>query len=323
MSAVSVKHEPPGRVAEVWPRLGTADWEATRATLHLWSQMVGKTRLALAPAENHWWHVALYATTRGLTTSPMPFGTRTIEVEFDFHDHVLIARTSEGAVRQLALEPQSVADFYERYRTALRALGVEPAIWPHPVEMANAIPFAQDRTHASYDREAVGRFWAALVQVDRVFKTYRGNFLGKTSPVHFWWAGFDLACTRFSGRTAPPHPGGIPNTPDSMALEAYSHECMSVGFWSGAADMPVQEPVFYAYIYPEPPGCPEASMRPAGVTFHPVLREWILPYETVRQTPDPEATILEFARHAYETAANLGGWDRAKLERARGDVAAR
>jgi len=316
VSAVSMNRESAARVTEVWPRIDLADWEATRATLHLWTQMVGKTRLALSPSENHWWHVALYLTTRGLTTSPMPFGTRTLEVELDFHDHALIARTSEGAVRHIALEPQSVAEFYERYRTALRALGVDPAIWPHPVEIAGAIPFEQDRTHASYDREAVGRYWGSLMQVNRVFQVYRGRFLGKTSPVHFWWGGLDLACTRFSGRTAPPHPGGIPNTPDSMALEAYSHECMSVGFWPGAADMPVQEAVFYAYIYPEPPGCPEASMRPAGVTFHPALREWILPYEVVRRTPDPDATILEFAQHAYETAANLGGWDRTKLERA-------
>jgi len=316
VTTTSVKPEPMGRVADVWPRLDLSEWEPTRATLHLWTQMVGKTRLALAPMENHWWQVALYLTTRGLTTSPMPFGTRTLEVDLDFHDHVLLARTSDGNLRSIPLEPQSVAEFYERYRTALRALGVEPAIWPHPVEIMDSIPFAQDRVHASYDRGAVDRYWRALMEVDRVFKGFRGRFLGKSSPVHFWWGGFDLAHTRFNGRTAPRHPGGIPNTPDSMAIEAYSHECMSVGFWTGASDLPVQEAVFYAYIYPEPPGCPEASMRPAGVTFHPALREWILPYETVRQSGDPEGMILEFAQHSYETAASLAGWDRTKLERA-------
>src|SRR5262249_17009395 len=176
-----MKREPAARVADIWPGLDLAEWDATRATLHLWTQMIGKTRLALAPPENHWWHVALYLTTRGLTTSPMPFGTRTVEVELDFHDHALVARTSDGAVQRLPLEPQSVAEFYERYRTALRALGIEPAIWPHPVEMADAIPFARDRTHASYDPVAVSRYWGALMQVDRVFKAYRGRFLGKSS----------------------------------------------------------------------------------------------------------------------------------------------
>lgn len=277
--------------------------------------MVGKTRLALSPGENHWWHVALYVTTRGLSTSPMPCGERrTLEIEFDFIDHVLMARRSDGRKESLQLAPQSVADFYQRYRALLDALDVRVKIWPQPVEIPDPIRFPQDQWHASYDADAAARCWQILVQADRVLKTFRGRFVGKSSPVHFWWGGFDLAHTRFSGRRAPPHPGGIPNTPDAVTREAYSHECISVGWWPGGGGTPVLEPAFYAYAYPEPPGCPDATIRPAAAGYHDMLREWILPYEAVRRAPDPDAALLEFAQSTYRTAAGLGRWDGA-LER--------
>ena len=314
METAAIRSKLENRRVEPWASL-SSNWEDTRATLHLWTQMVGKTRLALSPMENHWWQVALYVTARGIWTSPMPFGNRTLDIEFDFIDHKLVARTNEGAMRSLPLEPQPVADFYERYRTMLRALGIDAAIWPLPSEIADAIPFPQDRTHASYDPGAARRFWDVLVQVDRVLKEYRGLYLGKSSPVHFWWGGLDLACTRFSGRPAPLHPGGIPNIPDSVTREAYSHECMSVGFWPGMPGTPIQEPVFYAYAYPEPPGCPEAMIRPPAAGYHAGFREWVLPYEAVRSAPDPDAALFDFAQSTYETVAELGGWDRKALER--------
>lgn len=298
-----------------WPPLPLSDWEDTRATLHLWTQIVGKTRLALAPMQNHWWQIPLYLSARGLTTSPMPYGVRMLEIEFDFISHELIARTGDGTTRAFPLTAEPVADFYKHYRDLLSDLGFEVRIWPVPTEVADPIPFPEDRVHASYDADAAHRFWRVLAQVDRVLKEYRGRFLGKSSPVHFWWGSFDLSCTRFSGRPAPPHPGGIPNLPDFVTREAYSHECMSVGWWPGGGG-PILEPCFYAYAYPEPPGCPEASIRPADGRYDLMLHEWLLPYDAVRRTKDPDAAILEFAQSTYEAAAQLGRWDRAALERA-------
>jgi hypothetical protein len=296
-----------------WPALPLEGWQATYATLHRWMQMVGKTRLALSPMENHWWQVALYVTPRGLTTSPIPYGSRTFEVSFDFVDHRLVARTSDGDTRSLPLEPRPVADFYADYLALLRALGIELHIRPVPSEMEDTLPFPDDRVHAAYDPEAAQRCWRVMVQADRVFKQFRGRFLGKCSPVHFWWGAFDLACTRFSGRPAPRHPGGVPNLPDYVAVEGYSHECISAGWWPGGG--PVAEPAFYAYAYPEPAGCPEAAVRPAAASYHLALREWVLPYEAVRTAPDPDAALLDFLQSTYEAAANLGAWDRAALER--------
>ena len=296
-----------------WPALPLDGWQATYDTLHLWTQMVGKTRLALSPMENHWWQVALYVTPRGLTTSPIPHGQRTFEVSFDFVDHLLVARTSDGDTRTLPLEARPVADFYRDYRAMLGSLGLDVHIWPHPSEIDGAIPFPDDRVHAAYDPEAAQRCWRVMVQADRVMKRFRGRFLGKCSPVHFWWGAFDLACTRFSGRPAPRHPGGVPNLPDYVAVEGYSHECISAGWWPGGGAL--AEPAFYAYAYPEPPGCPQAAVRPAAAYYHPELHEWILPYDAVRESPDPDATLLDFLQSTYEAAANLGGWDRAALER--------
>ena len=309
MSATSA----PIRATEAWPHLPLHEWQATYETLHRWVQIVGKTRLALAPMQNHWWQAPLYVTTRGLGTSPMPYGDRQVEVDFDFIEHQLVARTSEGRTRSLPLSAQSVAEFYAAYLELLGSLGVGVRIQPVPVEMPDVIPFAEDRVHASYDPEATHRCWRALLQVDRVLKAFRGRFTGKCSPVHFWWGSFDLACTRFSGRRAPRHPGGAPNCPDYVMVEAYSHECYSAGWWPGGG--PVPEPAFYAYVYPEPAGCPDAAISPAAATYHPVMREWVLPYEAVRTAPDPDVAVAEFLQSTYEVAANLGRWDRAALER--------
>ena len=298
-----------------WPSLPLSGWEDTYATLHRWTQMVGKTRLALSPMENHYWHVAFYATARGLTTSPMPSGDRLVQVDFDFIDHQLVARTSDSEVRTLPLEPKSVADFYRDYLELLRSLDLDVRIRPMPNEIPDAVPFPEDRAHASYDRGAAHDCWRALTQADRVFKRFRNGFIGKQSPVHFWWGAFDLACTRFSGRTGPTHPGGIPNLPDRVTRESYSHECASAGWWPGTKGSPVEEAAFYAYGYPEPPGFSEAAVGPDGAVYDTTLREWILPYEVVRRAKDPDATLLEFLQSTYEHTARLGGWDRAALER--------
>ena len=298
-----------------WPHLPLSDWADTQTTLHRWTQIVGKTRLALAPMQNHWWQVALYVTARGLGTSPMPYAKGNIELEFDFLDHQLVARTSDGVTKSIALAPRSVADFYTDYLGLLAALGVDAKIWPVPQEMADTGHFAADRDHASYDADAAQRCWRVLAHTDRVLKRFRGLFLGKSSPSHFWWGGFDLACTRFSGRAAPPHPGGIPHLADFVTREAYSHECISAGWWPGNVGGPVAEPAFYAYAYPEPVGCPEATVRPAATRYLRALREWILPYEAVRAAPDPEGTLLEFLQSTYAAAADRGGWDRGRLER--------
>ena len=303
--------------AEVWPLLPLEQWEETCNTLQLWTQIVGKTRLALAPMQNHWWQVVLYVTARGLGTSPIPHAERTFEVDFDFVDHRLLVRISDGKRGTLPLVPQTVADFYGRYLDLLRSLGIGLKIRPIPNEVPNPLPFDKDDVHRSYDPDAARRFWRALVQADRVLKEFRGRFLGKCSPVHFWWGSFDLACTRFSGRAAPLHPGGLPNLPDWVTREAYSHECISAGFWPGNGGGPVREPAFYAYAYPEPPGCPQAVIRPAEASYHPVMREWILPYAAVLRASSPDALLLDFLVSTYETAARLGGWDQAALERSK------
>jgi hypothetical protein len=300
-------------VSTAWPRLPLEEWQPTYATLQLWTQIVGKTRLRLAPMQNHWWHCTLYVTSRGLGTSPIPYGERTLEIDFDFLDHQLVVRTSDGETRTLPLVPRAVADFYREYLALLRSLGFEVRIHPKPNEVPDAIPFAEDRVHASYDGEAAQRCWRVLVNADRVLKEFRGPFIGKCSPVHFWWGSFDLACTRFSGRRAPPHPGGLPNLPDHITREAYSHECISAGWWPGGG--PIAEPAFYAYAYPEPPGCPEAAVRPAAARYDTTMREWILPYDAVRDAPDPDAALLEFLQSTYDAAAGLGAWDRVTLER--------
>jgi len=299
-----------------WPHLPLSDWADTQTTLHRWTQIVGKTRLALAPMQNHWWQVALYVTARGLGTSPMPYAKGNIELEFDFLDHQLVARTSDGVTKSIALAARSVADFYKDYLGLLAALGVDAKIWPVPQEMADTVHFAADREHASYDADAAQRCWRILAHTDRVLKRFRGPFLGKSSPSHFWWGGFDLACTRFSGRLAPPHPGGIPHLADFVTREAYSHECISAGWWPGNVGGPVAEPAFYAYAYPEPVGCPEAPVRPAAARYLLAMREWILPYEAVRAAPDPEGALLEFLQSTYAAAADRGGWDRGRLEQA-------
>lgn len=302
-------HAPP---ASTWPALPFAPWRDTQATLHMWMQIVGKTRLALAPMENHWWQVTLYLTERGLTTTPMPWAERTLVVDFDFIDHALALRTSDGASRSLALAPRPVAQFYAEYVAALRSLGITPPIMPRPVEVETAIPFADDLEHASYEAGAVHRWWRAMAQADRVFKRFRSGFSGKQSPVHFFWGSFDLAATRFSGRRAPRHPGGAPNCPDRVMVEAYSHECSSAGFWPGGGA--IDEAAFYAYAYPEPPGYSQHPVQPAAARYHAQAREFILPYDAVRRAADPDASLLRFLQSTYEAAAGAGGWDRAALE---------
>jgi hypothetical protein len=297
-----------------WPSLTFADWRDTYASLHMRTQIVGKTRLALAPMQNHWWQVALYLTSRGLTTSPMPYEARTIEVEFDFFDHRLLVRASDGTAASMPLAPQAVADFYEEYLALLGGMGVEVRLWPVPVEIAGGIPFHEDRQHVAYDGAAAQRCWRVLTDVDRVLKEFRGPFLGKCSPSHFWWGGFDIACTRFSGQPAPRHPGGIPALADWVTREAYSHACISAGWWPGTAGM-FEESAFYAYAYPEPAGCAEAPVRPEAARYDVGMREWILPYEAVRTAADPDAALLDFLQSTYQAAATLGSWDRAALER--------
>jgi len=295
-----------------WPALHLAEWQETYATLHMWTQIVGKTRLALAPMENHWWQVALYVTARGLTTSTMPYKERAFAVDFDFIDHKLWVRANDGATRAVALTPRSVAEFYAEYMSVLRSLGFEVALKPSPVEVQTAIPFAEDRQHAAYDPHAANRCWQILLQTDRVLKRFRGRFLGKASPVHFFWGSFDLAATRFSGRTAPRHAGGAPHCPDYVMVEAYSHECSSCGFWPGG---PIAEPAFYAYAYPEPAGYASHAVRPQGAYYHRDMQEFILPYEVVRKSSVPDELLLEFGQSTYDAAAEHGQWDRAALER--------
>lgn len=297
---------------ESWPPLPLAEWQDTCATLHRWTQIVGKARLVQAPMLNHWWQVPLYVTTRGLSTSPIPYGDISFEISFDFLDHQLRLQTSEGGVRTLALKPRSVADFYREFMAALDALGLDVRIWTTPVEVPDPIPFERDEQHNSYVPEQAQRFWRVLKQADRVLQKFRCGFLGKSSPVHFFWGSFDLAVTRFSGRAAPPHPGGVPNVADRVTRLAYSHEVSSCGFWPGGG--PVPEPVFYAYAYPEPEGFRNYRVRPQAAYYHDGVREFLLPYEAVRQAENPDAMILEFAQSTYEAAAVPGKWDRQLLE---------
>jgi hypothetical protein len=294
-----------------WPRLRVAGWAATRDTLHLWTQVVGKIRLARAPMVNHWWQTPLYVTPRGLTTSSVPDGGRVFDIEMDFLDERMRIRTSDGGSRAVVLEPKSVAQFYAETMTALRELGVDVAIRPVPVEMPVAVPFPQDTGHASYDAAAVRLFWGQLVQATRVISAFRSAFVGKVSPVHFFWGSFDLACTRFSGRTAPPHPGGVPNCADWVMVEGYSHELSSCGFWPGGGE----EGAFYAYAYPEPEGFRSAAVQPGAAHYDEGLGQFLLPYEAVRAAPDPDRALLAFLQSTYVPAADLGGWDRAALER--------
>jgi hypothetical protein len=301
--------------AAAWVPLPLAEWSDTRDTLHMWMQIVGKTRLALAPMVNHWWQVPLYVSARGLTTSWMPHGTAGFSVEFDFIDHNLEIQCDDGRTWTMALAPRSVADFYEAYTAGLRSLGIDVHISPVPSEIADGIPFATDETHASYDSAAAHNFWRALTQASRVLAIFRGRFIGKASPVHFFWGSFDLACTRFNGARAPQHPGGVPGLADWVTREAYSHTCISAGWWPGAIGSPIEEPVFYAYSYPEPAGCPTAKIRPAAGYYHDVMHEWVLPYEAVRTASDPDAAALDFFQSTYDAAAILGAWDRTALER--------
>lgn len=310
MTATSVSHQ---RGQSAWPVLPLAEWKDTLDTLQRWAQIVGKTRLALAPPINHWWHVTLYLTARGLSTSPMPYGAGVLEVEFDFIAHQLLLRTGDGETRTLALRPRTVADFYTEYTTLLQSLGRTVPIRPIPSEMEDTLPFPNDTQHRSYDPDAAARCWDLLSKANGVLSEFRGRFLGKCSPVHFFWGGFDLACTRFSGRPAPEHPGGIPNIPDRVVREAYSHECISAGWWPGGGPLP--EPVFYSYIYPAPAGYAESKIRPDEAHYHPDLKEFVFPYEAVRTAGRPERALLDFFQSTYEAGAGLAGWDRKALER--------
>ena len=295
--------------AESWPALPLESWQPTLETLHRWTQIVGKTRLALAPFQNHWWHCTLYVSARGLTTSSMPHASGNIEVEFDFLDDALVVRTSDGHSSRMLLPDKSVASFYREYREMLEGLGVELNIHAAPNELADATPFAEDTKHATYDGDAARRWWTATTQVDHALQRFRSRFVGKCSPSHFWWGGFDLACTRFSGRPAPRHPGGIPNCPNYVTYEAYSHECISAGWWPGVPGSPVAEPAFYAYAYPEPDGCQAARIEPSAASYSAEMREWVLPYEAVRTASKPQAMVAEFLESTYVAAATLAKWD--------------
>src|ERR1700730_3783900 len=295
-----------------WPDLPTAAWRQTYATLHLWTQIIGKIRLVSTPWLNHSWHIALYVTARGLTTSPIQDGTGTFQIDLDFIDHALRISTSAGATREFALAGHSVASFYAAIIAALAEVGIDVAIDEMPNELPEPIPFSQDKQHASYDPDAVRRFFQILTNADRVFRQFRTGFLGKASPVHFFWGSFDLAVTRFSGRRAPRHPGGVPHLSDAVACEAYSHEVSSAGFWPGSGA--IDYPAFYSYAYPEPSGFCTAQVRPAAAFFSEALGEFILPYDAVRTAPAPEQALLEFLQTTYQAAANAAKWDRDALE---------
>jgi len=291
-----------------WPALKLSDWADTRDTLHMWTQMVGKVRLALAPPVNHWWHVALYTTTAGLTTSPMPANGGTLELSLDFREHVLIFAASDGSRRTIPLRPQTVADFYASFTKVLREMHVDVHIWPMPVEVASPIRFDRDREHKSYDAAAVERWFQVVRQVDIVLKDFRGRFIGKCSPVHFFWGSFDHAVTRFNGKRAPAREGA-----DAITREGYSHEVISAGFWPGSGSVP--DAAFYSYAAPEPPGFRDASITPDGASYNAEFSNFILMYDVVRRSPSPRAAALEFLQSTYEAAANLARWNRADLER--------
>jgi hypothetical protein len=293
-----------------WPDVTLARWQDTRDTLHLWTQVVGKVRLSLEPMLNHWWQVPLYVSARGLTTSLMSVGHRGLEIEFDFLDHILHVRSTAGDSRQVALEPRSVASFYKDTMAAVEAFGVSASFTPRPSEIVDAIPFASDEVHRSYDAAAVHDFWQALVQMHRVMTAFRARFIGKASPVHFFWGGADLAVTRFSGRPAPKHPGGVPNCPDWVQEMAYSHEVSSCGYWPGGSD----EGSFYSYAYPQPHGFAQSSVSPESAFYDVDLGEFLLPYRSVRTAENPDGLLLDFFQTTYEAAADLAEWDRQALE---------
>jgi Family of unknown function (DUF5996) len=293
---------------ECWPSLPLESWEDTRATLHMWTQIVGKVRLALTPLVNHWWNVPLYVSARGLTTSSMCYEKIVFELEFDFVDHQLVLKNSDGSVKDLALTPRSVADFYKQFMNMLHAEGIDVKIWTMPVEIPNPVPFDQDQVHASYQPEAVRKFWRILASTNTVFQEFRSRFIGKSSPVHFFWGSFDLAVTRFSGRRAPERPNA-----DRITKEAYSHEVSSVGFWPGSGD--VKEPAFYSYASPEPEGFKGHRARPAAASYRKDLGEFLLPYEAVRGSASPSKVLLDFCQTTYEAAATLAQWDRSALEK--------
>ena len=294
--------------SESWPALPLSAWAATYATLHMWTQIVGKVRLALSPRVNHWWEVPLYVSSRGLTTSPIPYGSGIFEVQFDFIDHKLDVSTSKGEIKSIRLQPRTVADFEVEFLALLKSLGIQVKIWSMPVEIPNPIRFDQDRVHGAYDPRYANAFWRILVTVDSILKEFRSGFIGKVSPVHFFWGSFDLAVTRFSGRRAPERPGA-----DSITREAYSHEASSVGFWPGGGD--VKGAAFYSYAAPEPPGFGDRVVRPAAASYNKQMGEFLLMYDDVRAAESPRAALLDFCQSTYEAAADLGKWDREALEK--------
>ena len=296
-----------------WPELPLASWSETCDTLHRWTQVVGKVRMALTPLVNHWWNVTFYVTPRGLVTSPIPFGARAFEVIFDFIQHRLLIQSSDGGTESLELAPMPVMDFYSEFMARLGRLDISVHIWTMPCEIVNAAPFDQDRIHAQYDPIYAQRFWRALLQSDRVLKAFRARFLGKASPVHFFWGSFDLAVTRFSGRRAPPPKGNTPNVASWVMGEAYSHEVSSCGFWPGNGGY--GRPAYYVYAYPEPPDYRRTQLRTPGAFYDGGLGQFILPYDVVRQSADPDALLLGFLQETYEAAADQSGWDRKALER--------
>jgi len=297
---------------EAWPDLPYSAWADTCVTLHLWTQIVGKIRLAFTPWLNHSWHVPFYVTARGLTTSPIPWRDRSFEIDFDFRDHLLDISVSDGARKQIPLAPRPVAEFYALVMAALAELGIRVEINELPSEIAGAVRFSQDRIHHSYDADYAGRFWRVLLNVDRVLKQFRTGFIGKSSPVHFFWGSFDIAVTRFSGRPAPPHPGGAPGLSDEVMREAYSHEVSSAGFWPGGGA--TDYAAFYSYAYPEPAGFRTSRVAPEGAVYNEAIGEFLLPYDAVRAAPDPDAALLAFLQSTYVAAADAGKWDRAALE---------
>ena len=301
---------------DAWPKLPYTEWTDTLATLHRWTQIVGKLRLTLSPWLNQSWHVTSYVTARGMTTSAIPCGSRLFQIEFDFIDHALNIVVSDGQTRTLPLEPQTVADFYHELMASLDSLGISAQIHAAPNEVEEAIPFAEDTIHKAYDEQQANLLWQALLQSARVFGQFRARFTGKCSPVHFFWGALDLAVTRFSGRPAPVHPGGVPNCPNWVMVEAYSEEVSSAGFWPGNAEAP--EPIFYSYIYPTPDGFADSAVRPNAAFWLADLGEFALPYGAVRGSNDPDAALTEFLQSTYAAAADIAGWDRARLERPAG-----
>lgn len=293
---------------EVLPALPLAEWQDTYSTLHMWMQIVGKIRLTLSPKLNHWWQVPLYVNARGLTTSAIPYQQQNFEIIFDFIDHQLVVHTSNGAIANIALEPKPVAEFYQELMAVLRSLGIEVKIRALPDEVPNPIPFAEDREHSSYDKEYVERLWQILMQTDKIFKQFRARFIGKCSPVHFFWGSFDLAVTRFSGRRAPERPQA-----DAITREAYSHEVISHGFWPGSGS--IQAPAFYSYTTPAPPGLDKAPIRPSQAFYSAEMSEFLLMYDDMRQAESPQQILLDFMQSTYEAGANLANWERHALER--------